>query len=62
MRTRSETEQSVVEHFFDEQVHMAPSQIDFVLGLRKGTAHDIICETWLHDGERYDAFAERRKG
>lgn len=53
--------QSVMEHFADEEAHLAPSQIDAIMGLAPGTAHDLICEAWNRDKERHEELQRRGK-
>lgn len=36
----------VVAYFADKESHLAPSEIDVVMGLPKGRAHDLICLWW----------------
>lgn len=36
----------VMAYFADRQAHLAPSQIDCVMGLERGKAHDIIVRAW----------------
>lgn len=36
----------VVAYFADRESHLAPSEIDVVMGLPKGRAHDLICLWW----------------
>lgn len=38
----------VVAYFTDKEAHLAPSEIDVVMGLPSGRAHDIIC-LWWHE-------------
>jgi len=47
----SSVEQQVLEYFRDRHVHMAPSQIDWVMALPRGTAHDIIIKHWASEWE-----------
>lgn len=39
----------VMAYFADRQAHLAPSQIDCVMGLERGKAHDIIVRKWAID-------------
>lgn len=39
----------VMAYFADRQAHLAPSQIDCVMGLERGKAHDIIVRKWAVD-------------
>lgn len=39
----------VMAYFTDRQARLAPSQIDWVMGLERGTAHDIIVRKWAID-------------
>lgn len=39
----------VMAYFTDRQAHFAPSQIDWVMGLERGKAHDIIVRKWAVD-------------
>lgn len=38
--------QEVMEYFSDAESQLAPSQIDVVMGLPRGMAHDIIVKKW----------------
>lgn len=52
----------VMSYFADKKVHFSPSQIDWVMGLEKGKAHDIIVRKWAVDkanaGERLTRYHE----
>jgi hypothetical protein len=39
----------VMAYFADRQAQFPPSQIDWVMGLEKGKAHDIIVRKWAID-------------
>lgn len=39
----------VMAYFTDRQAFLAPSQIDCVMGLERGKAHDIIVRKWAID-------------
>lgn len=39
----------VMAYFSDKEAHFAPSQIDWAMGLERGTAHDLIVEKWAID-------------
>lgn len=39
----------VMAYFDDREAHFAPSQIDWVMGLEQGKAHDIIVNKWAMD-------------
>lgn len=39
----------VMAYFTDRQACLAPSQIDCVMGLERGKAHDIIVRKWAVD-------------
>ena len=39
----------VMAYFTDRQACLAPSQIDCVMGLERGKAHDIIVRKWAID-------------
>lgn len=41
--------QEVMAYFSDKEAHFAPSEIDVVMGLPRGMAHDIIVRKWASD-------------
>ena len=49
MSKKSELMAEVMAYFSDREAHFAPSQIDWAMGLAKGTAHDLIVERWAID-------------
>ena len=39
----------VLSYFDNRDTHLAPSEIDVVMGLRQGTSHDLIVRWWYRD-------------
>lgn len=40
---------SEVWEYFDKKPHLAPSQIDVVMGIPDGTAHKLIIRKWANE-------------